>query len=278
MESMPNRWMAQQQQAGRRLCLILEGQHEACNPLLAARSLSQHCSVYRETALAELAADGPVIVLLDRLDEPALVDLLQHPEGNWGWLGSLPDDDLSCVVRHWRERLLVGPQGSQAMYRFHDNRTLARALAHLPREHWPTFLGPLVSVCYWREGDWCQGENPAPGEYPVPVPAPWLTTPNPQASAILQANVLRFLLTEHSESLAALVEFQDPRIWLSQVLEQARIWQWCGPQQLEFLVVRRLEEATGNCAIQWQPMPDESAKEHFERVLEHWRRAGGKHE
>lgn len=37
-----------------------------------------------------------------------------------------------------------------------------------------------------------------PGEYPVPVPAPWLNTPNPQAEVILHANILRYLLTEHS--------------------------------------------------------------------------------
>lgn len=278
MEEMPHRWMAQQQQAGRRLCLILEGAHEACSALLAARSLSQHCRFYSETALAELSAVGPMIVLLEQVGEPALVDLLQQPQANWGWLGSLPADDLACVVRHWRERLLVGPQSSQAIYRFHDNRTLARALAHLPNEHRPTFLGPLISVCYWKEDRWCQAENPAPGKYPVPVPAPWLTTPNPRAGAILHANILRFLLTEHSESLAALVEFQDPRIWLAHVLEQARVWHWCGAKQLEFLVVRRLEEATGNCVIQWQPMQAEAPMEHFARVLEQWCRVGRAHE
>ena len=102
--------------------------------------------------------------------------------------------------------------------------------------------------------------------------APWLNTPNPQAQAILHANILRYLLTEHSEGLAALVEFQDPRIWLAQVLEQARAWQWRGPQQLEFLVVRRLEEATQTSVIRWQPMPEEAPGDHFERVLEQWRR------
>ncbi|OPA90429.1 hypothetical protein BFW87_21615 [Pseudomonas fluorescens] len=268
MERMPDRWMTRQQQAGRRLCLIIDGHQDAREALLAVRSLSQHCSFYNETALAELATAGPVILLLDQVGEAALADLLQYPQSNWGWLGSLPDDDLAGVARHWRERLLVGPAGSQAVYRFHDNRTFARALAHLPNEHWPPFLGPLISVCYWSEDRWCQGDNPAPGEYPVPVPAPWLSTPNPHAAAILNANILRFLLTEHSESLAALVEFQDPRIWLSQVLEQARVWQWSGAQQLEFLVVRRLEEATRSSVIQWQPIPGETPMDHFERVVE----------
>ena len=276
MESMPGHWMAQQQQAGRRLCLILDGNHDARQPLMAVRTLSQYGCFYAETDVAELATVGPVILLLEQIGEPALVDLLQHPQSNWGWLGSLPDADLAGVVRHWRERLLVGPAGSQAVYRFHDNRTLARALAHLPNAHWPVFLGPLVNVCYWHEGRWCQGENPDPGEYPVPVPAPWLHTPNPQAAAILHANILRYLLTEHSEALAALVEFQEPRIWLTRILEQARAWQWSGAQQLEFLVVRRLEEASRTSVIRWQPIEGEAPEEHFERVVTQWRRLEGK--
>ncbi|MFL1493064.1 DUF4123 domain-containing protein [Pseudomonas antarctica] len=278
MESMPGRWMALQHQAGRRVCLILDGNHATREPLVVVRNLAQYCRLYGETAVAELTTVGPVILLVDQPGEPALVELLQHPQTNWGWLGSLPDDDLEGVVRHWRERLLVGPAGSQALYRFHDNRTLARALAHLPIDHWPVFLGPLINVYYWHEGRWCEGENPAPGEYPVPVPAPWLSTPNPQAEAILHANVLRYLLIEHSEGLAALVEFQDPSIWLTQVLEQARAWQWLGPQQLEFLVVRRLEEATRASVIRWQPIEDEVPGDHFERVQQQWRGLREKHE
>ena len=106
----------------------------------------------------------------------------------------------------------------------------------------------------------------------MPVPAPWLNTPNPQAEVILHANILRYLLTEHSEKLAGLVEFQDPRVWLAQVLEQARAWQWRGPQQLEFLVVRRLEEATQGSTMGWQPIAGEAPTEHFERVLREWQK------
>lgn len=277
METVAGRWMAQQLQVGHRLCLILDGHHDANQPLSAARHLSQYCRVYGETVMAELADLGPVILLLDEVGEPALVDLLQHPETNWGWLGSLHDDDLAGVVRHWRERVLVGPAGNQALYRFHDNRTLARALNHLPNEHWAVFLGPLINVCYWHEGRWCQGENPAPGEYPVSVPAPWLDTPNPHAQVILHANILRYLLTEHSESLAALIEFQDPRIWLAQVLQQARAWQWRGARQLEFLVIRRLEEVTQTSVIQWQSLPGETPMDHFERVVWQWRKLESEH-
>jgi hypothetical protein len=104
----------------------------------------------------------------------------------------------------------------------------------------------------------------------VPEPTPWLNTPNPNASAILHANILRYLLAEHSEDLVALVEFQDPRVWLTQVLEQASSWRWSQPEQLEFLVVRRLEEATRSSVIRWQPMVGETPQDHFERVKQQW--------
>ena len=216
MDSLPNRWMAQQRQRGYALCLMLEGHNTARQPLLAGRGPLHYCELYSETDAAQLASSGPVIVLLEQMQEPALVELLQHPESNWGWMGSLPAADLDDVTRHWRARLLLGPKGQQVLYRIHDNRTLGRALAHLSKAHWPDYLGPLISVCYWHEGRWCQAENPAPGDYPVPDPSPWLGAPNPQAEAILHANILRYLLAEHSEDLAALVEFQDPRIWLAQ--------------------------------------------------------------
>jgi len=271
MDNLPNQWMSQQLQAGRRLCLILEGSNAARQPMLAARGFPDYCSLYAQTPLAEIATAGPLILLLDQVGEPALLDLLQKPEMNWGWLGSLPNVDLTDVTRHWRDRLLVGPEGHQALYRFHDNRTLARALNCLKVEQWPAFLGPLISVCYWHEDRWHYGSNPAPGDYPVPDPAPWLNIPNPNAHAILHANILRYLLAEHSESLAALVEFQDPRVWLTQVLEQARAWQWNRPEQLEFLVVRRLEEASRASVIPWQPTVGETPEDHFQRTLQLWR-------
>ena len=40
----PGQWMTQQQQAGRRLCLILEGNSNARQPLMAPRNLGQCCS------------------------------------------------------------------------------------------------------------------------------------------------------------------------------------------------------------------------------------------
>ncbi|TFY86486.1 DUF4123 domain-containing protein [Pseudomonas kairouanensis] len=278
MHDMPGQWMARQHQAGYRLCLILEGNSPEREPMLAARGLAHYRSLYAQTPAAELAMSGPVLLLLDRLNEPALLNLLQAPETNWGWLGSLPNDDLEAMTRHWRDRLWVGPIGEQALYRFHDNRTFARALAYLPPNHWPAFLGPLISVCYWYEGYWHSGDNCVPGEYAVPDPAPWLATPNPNAGAILHANILRYLLAEHSEHLAALAEFQDPRVWLNQVLEQARAWQWRGAEQLEFLVVRRLEEATCSSVIQWQPMAGEAPGAHFERVVAQWEMTRGQDE
>lgn len=276
MQNLPGQWMALQQQAGRRLCLILEGSNEAREAMLATRGLTHYRSLYAETRLAELGRAGPIILLLEQLSEPALLNLLQAPGTNWGWLGSLPSDDLEPVTRHWRDRLLVGMQGEQALYRFHDNRTLARALAYLTPDQWPAFLGPLISVCYWHEDRWCCDDNPAPGEHAVPAPAPWLAASNPNTGAILHANILRYLLAEHSEDLAALAERQDPKAWLTHVLEQARAWQWRRPEQLEFLVVRRLAEATRSSVIRWAPTVGETPEKHFERVVAQWKSEGEK--
>lgn len=275
MDNFAHQWIARQQQAGHRLCLMLEGGNAARVPMMAARSVLEYSSVYAQTAVADLASTGPVILLLEQMDEPALRDLLNTPEANWGWLASIPGADLASVTRHWRDRLLRGSPGHQALYRFHDNRTLSRVLAYLLPAQWPALLGPMFSVCYWHDDRWHSADNPAPGEYPVPDPAPWLNAPNPNAGTILHANILRYLLAEHSEDLVALVEFQDPRIWLSQVLEQARAWQWNRPEQLEFLVVRRLEETTRGSVMRWQPMGGETSADHFERVVQQWRLAGG---
>ncbi|MGY2399330.1 DUF4123 domain-containing protein [Pseudomonas sp. SDO5271_S396] len=270
MPCLPRQWMAQQQQKGHRLCLMLEGGDEARQPLLAARSLSQYQNLYAETVLATLAASGPVILLLEQLNEPALVNLLQRPETNWGWLGSLPGEALGDLARHWRDRLIIGPEDDRAFYRCHDNRTLGRALAHLPAVHWPAYLGPLISVCYWHDHQWHCHDNPSPGDHPPPIPEPWLDTPNPQAVTILHSNILRYLLAEHSEDLAALVALHDPNTWLTQVLEQARAWQWRRPEQLAFLVVRRLEEVVRDSVMVWQARVGETPEQHFERLMEQW--------
>ena len=71
MDNLAHHWMARQQQAGRRLCLMLEGASQACQSLLAVRSVSQYRSLFVQPSLAELAATGPVVLLLDRVGEPA---------------------------------------------------------------------------------------------------------------------------------------------------------------------------------------------------------------
>ncbi len=128
---------------------------------MAGRNLAQYCSLYGETAVAELAAAGPVILLLEQVNEPALRSIcsIQRRTGA-GW--------AACPAATVRSgpTLARSPggrrDGSPGLYRFDDNRTLACALARLPNAQWPAFLGPLVSVCYWHAGHWCQSENPMP--------------------------------------------------------------------------------------------------------------------
>jgi hypothetical protein len=270
MSNLPVQWMAQQSQLGRSLCLILDsaaapGIHQ---DLVRQLSSEQYQSVYGRTAVAGLAAGGPFVFLVDSLNPSTLNDLLEGQPQDWGWLASIEYDALQKLVMHWRERLLIGQRPQQALYRFQDNRVLARALAHLAESTYPEYLGPVISVCYWQGEQWITVENPAPGEYPVPDAAPWMDIPVPasQERAILLANVGQYLLAEHSADLARFPASLSPKEWLTEQLDLAACWGWQTPQQLHFLIIERLRELHSPGIKNWNPQPEEQAQAHFERL------------
>ncbi|MBK5356219.1 DUF4123 domain-containing protein [Pseudomonas sp. TH41] len=270
MSNLPVQWMVQQSQLGRSLCLILDSKaapriHQS---LLHQLTPEHYRSVYRETAVAALAVGGPFIFLIDSLNPSSLNELFEGQPQDWGWLASIENHSIGILVKHWRERLFIGKRPQQALYRFHDNRVLARALAHLPESEYPHYLGPVVSVCYWQGEHWTTAENSAPGEYPVPDNPLWLDIPAPvsQERAILLANVGQYLLAEHSEDLARLPEDLSPRAWLIEQLDLAQRWGWQTPEQLHFLVVERLREMHTPGIKNWSPQPEEQAQAHFERL------------
>lgn len=270
MSNLPVQWMAQQSQRGRHLYLILDSKaapqtHQA---LLHQLTPEHYRSVYRETAVAALAVGGPFIFSIDSLNLSSLNEWFEGQSRDWGWLASIDHHSIEILVKHWRERLFVGKRPQQALYRFHDNRVLARALAHLPESAYPDYLGPVISACYWQGEHWTSVENPAPGEYPVPDSPPWLDIPAPvsQERAILLANVGQYLLAEYSEDLARLPADLSPRAWLMEQLDLAQQWGWQTPEQLHFLVVERLREMHTPGIKNWDPRPEESAQAHFERL------------
>ncbi|WP_085656641.1 DUF4123 domain-containing protein [Pseudomonas sp. B11(2017)] len=270
-------WLNEQHRADRLLCLVLDSQNERDmrQRWLKSSRYEQFRSVYGETVVAELADAGPYVFTFERPDDRRLDALLDRPHTHWGWLASLDQGGLPGWVRHWQERLIVGTRPHQALYRFHDARVLARALAHLPAEALPAYLGPAISVCHWQGSHWQSVDNPAPGTYPVPDSPPWLQLPLPdeQTLDIRLANAHRFLLAGHVQAYADLARSEDPHTWLRARLALADAWGWTAPQRLEVLLLQSLQAPAHELAPHWRPGPDESPNEHFERVCQlsrHW--------
>ncbi|QVW25386.1 DUF4123 domain-containing protein [Pseudomonas hormoni] len=281
INTLPRQWMNEQRRLGHELCLVLDSQNERDTRQLLVKSSGHdhYLSVYNATTLANLADAGPFIFTLEQSGNRRLDDLLDHPERNWGWLASVERGALRGLVHHWQQRLIVETRPYQALYRFHDNRVLSRALKHLPPEEYPAFLGPAISVCYWDGAAWNTAQNPAPGTYPVPDKPLWLRTPlpHPQASEIRRLNAHRYLLAEHVEAYANLAEEHDPDAWLRERLALADTWGWLEPEQLEFLLIQSLQAPGFALPPEWEVRGDESPVEHFERVRQlvgFWRGKG----
>jgi hypothetical protein len=279
IDSLPHRWITEQRRFGHEICLVLnsENERDTRQLLLNSCQLEQYLGVYSATNIAALADAGPFIFTLDQPGDRRIDELLDHPQRNWGWLASVPKGDLRKLVSHWHERLIIGTRPQQALYRFHDNRVLARALEHLPVEAYPAYLGPAISVCFWNGTDWKTALSPAPGTYPVPDEPLWLRTPipHPQATEIRRLNAHRYLLAEHLRAYVKLADLHDPDTWLCDRLALADAWGWLEPAQLEFLLIQSLQAPAFTLAPHWQVRPDESPTEHFERVhreTEFWQR------
>lgn len=267
----PRQWMNDQLRLGHTLCLILdsEGELVARQALLNTPDPEQYCCVYSQTPISELANAGPFIFLIDNPGDARLKPLLDEPERSWGWLASIGNGDLPALARHWRERLIIGTRPHRALYRFHDNRVLGRALAHIPEEARPEYLGPAISVCYWHGAQWNVTHNPAPGEYPLPADPAWLSVPLPadRAMEILHSTVYRYLWAKHSEDLIRLSQRQDPGTWLTEQLSHAQQWGWTAPEQVHFLITSKLTETEPPLINNWAPHEGETPQAHYERLF-----------
>lgn len=267
----PRQWMTDQLRLGHTLCLILdsEGELVARQALLNTPDPEQYCCVYSQTPISELANAGPFIFLIDNPGDARLKPLLDEPERSWGWLASIGNGDLPALARHWRERLIIGTRPHRALYRFHDNRVLGRALAHIPEEARPEYLGPAISVCYWHGAQWNVTHNPAPGEYPLPADPAWLSVPLPtdRAMEILHSTVYRYLWAKHGEDLIRLSQRQDPGTWLTEQLSHAQQWGWTDPEWVHFLITSKLTETEPPLINNWAPHEGETPQAHYERLF-----------
>ncbi len=263
-------WLQEQSLQGRHLYLMLEsdGQQDECNSLARDLQTDQCRNLYVGTPADSLSNVGPYLFQIDSMAHPAIQALLKTPERHWGWLASSTSSDLDVLVEHWQARLIIGERPNQAVYRFHDNRVLTRALAHLQPEQRPDYLGPITSVCYWQTEQWSVADNPDPAPRPLPADPAWLSTPIPApiATRVQFDNARRYLMREHTGSLLALAEQQDIDTWLRGQINLARDWGWQEPEQIHFLLTQSLQAADYTPPKAWLPQPHETPMLHFERL------------
>ncbi|KPN90728.1 DUF4123 domain-containing protein [Pseudomonas nunensis] len=268
MSDVLNSWLSEQTRLNRVLILALDSLAEP-NPvtsLYSAGLMQRTVQLYRGTQYTEFAPISPWLTELPNPDADAFRKLLDDPQRNWGWIGSMDQADLDGLTQHWRARMIIDEDGERSLFRFQDNRVLARCLANLSETERPLLLGPISSVLYWDEEQWKSDDNAKPGMYPVPNPAPWLRTPESgeQARSILRDNLKRWLLTYHVEAAASLAETRVVSEWLEEQMDLMELWQWKTPEQRQLMLSRRL---SSECMedIAWKPLPGETPEVHFLR-------------
>ena len=274
--SFPNQWISEQTRLARPTYLILnsDGEQENLQALLTQQPTPEHINVYSQTPISSMAA-GPFIFKISSTIRPLLTSLLATPECNWGWLVSCKGDQIAAMADHWRARIIIGQRPEQSLYRFHDNRVIARALNHLELESLPQYLGPIAGLCYWNGQDWAAAENPSPGIYPVPANPAWLTVPVPAKSlrAVLRHNIELYLRGKHALETYELEQSMPVSDWLDIQLDMAEQWGWAAPEKLLFLITQRLKEEKGKIIQDWLPLQGEAPQLHFDRLYkeaEYW--------
>ncbi|MFJ2318662.1 DUF4123 domain-containing protein [Pseudomonas sp. NPDC087817] len=263
-----NNWLDEQSRLNRVLILALDSLAEPnpVTPLYSAGVMQRSVQLYRRTEFAKFAAISPWLTELQNPNDEAFRKLLDDPQSNWGWIGSMDKADLDSLTQHWIARMVIEEDGDRSLFRFQDNRVLARCLGNLKDAEWPLLLGPISSVLYWAEDQWKSADNTRPGMYPVPNPAPWLQVPTPpeRTREILRENLKRWLLVHHAEAAAQLSETRSILEWLEEQMDLLEAWQWNTPQQREFMLTLRLDPQHAK-DVAWAPLSGETPDQHFAR-------------
>lgn len=262
-------WFDEQQAEQRQLLLILDSLAEP-NPvqgLFASDLMQQYVNLYQDTAVAEMTEVGPWLVLLSESDPAQIQSLLDSPERNWGWLASAKHLDLTALSQHWRDRMLIEEHGQRSLYRFQDNRVIARHLREIDEAQRPLLLGPLISALCWDGQCWQRFDNSRPDQYPTPFETPWLAIAEPETVQhhIKRHNLELWLWQNHSSATTDLAETQLLSDWLDQQLDKARRWNWRSEEHLHFLLRHQLDPALAEHPA-WTPAEYETTEAHFARV------------
>jgi len=268
MNDQVRQWLDEQQAQQRHLLLVIDSlaEPDPIQELFTRDLMRDYVNLYQGTEFADLADIGPWLVVLSVFEAAHIQPLLDTPERNWGWLASVDRIDLSAITHHWRERMHVEEKGQRSLYRFHDNRVIARHLAELAPAQQPLLLGPLSSALCWDGEYWQCFDNARPGHYPAPFEAAWLTLPEPDAVVrdVQRHNLTLWLWQQHPTLTAGLAERVVLDAWLDEQLNQAEHWQWHSPEQQRFLLQYRLNLVLASHSF-WIPHPAESPEQHFLR-------------
>ncbi len=269
MNDQVRQWLDEQQAQQRHLLLVIDSLAEP-NPIqeLFTRDLMRdYVNLYQGTEFADLADIGPWLVVLSVFEAADIQPLLDTPERNWGWLASVDRIDLSAITHHWRERMHVEEKGQRSLYRFHDNRVIARHLAELAPAQQPLLLGPLSSALCWDGEYWQCFDNARPGHYPAPFEAAWLTLPEPDTVVreIQRHNLTLWLWQNHSAATAQLAKTRVLSDWLDEQLDKAERWRWRSAERIQLLLRYQLDPALANHP-EWPPYDHEAPNVHFSRV------------
>lgn len=269
MSDQVQHWLDEQQAQQRHLLLIIDSLAEP-NPvqaLFAGDLMQEYVNLYQGTEFADMADIGPWLVVVSVSATSQIRSLLDAPERDWGWLASAESIDLPALAQHWQERMRIDEQGQRSLYRFQDNRVVARHLAELTPTQRPLLLGPLNSALCWGGEHWQCFDNSSPGQYPAPFDAPWLTLPEPDTVVreIQQHNLTLWLWQNHSAATARLVETRLLSDWLDEQLDKAERWDWRSAERIQLLLRYQLDPALAK-RPEWALRDHEDPDAHFSRV------------
>lgn len=269
MSDRVDQWLSEQQAQCRQLLLVIDSLAEpATLPRLFSADLVQGCAnLYQGTEVGEMAGVGPWLILLNELHLSQLRSLTDAPEQNWGWLASVENTDMAALTQHWQARIFADEQGQRSLYRFQDNRIVARHLEEMSASQRSLLLGPLASALCWDGQDWQCFDNGGPSDYPEPFEKPWLSIAEPEhvQRAVAHHNLELWLWQNHTHATTRLAETQALSEWLDLQLDKAKKWNWHSERQLHFLLRYKLDPALADHPA-WLPADGELPELHFSRV------------
>ncbi len=269
MNDRVEQWLSEQQAQRRQLLLVVDTLAEPAPlpGLFSTDLVHSYANLYQGTEVDEMADIGPWLIMLNELNLTQLRSLTDAPEHNWGWLASVEHAEMAALTQHWQARMFADEQGHRSLYRFQDNRIIARHLAELDASQRPLLLGPLASALSWDGHDWQWFDNDRLGEYPEPFEKPWLSIPEPEQvqHAVTHHNLELWLWENHTHATTKLAETRVLSEWLDRQLDKAKGWRWYSEPQLHFLLRYKLDPALADHPA-WLPADQETPEAHYSRV------------